>query len=125
NLFRFVKRMIAFRNDYPVLSRERFYTSDEVVWLSPLGGPPDWFDPYAKQCGCLIREDAEPALLFIFNAGIDSIDFHLPTTASGAQWQLIVDTAHETLQGLSAMGAEHVGGVYPLSMRSSAIFVAR
>ncbi|RCV86374.1 glycogen debranching enzyme GlgX [Vreelandella rituensis] len=128
SLFRFVQRMIAFRHAYPVLSRERFYTSDELLWFGPQGGLPDWCDPYAKQCACLIREGAKYALFLMFNAGIDSVDFHLPAIVSGMQWRLVVDTAREALQNLSAMGTEHLledEGVYQLSMRSSAIFVAR
>lgn len=125
NLFRFAQDMIAFRHAFPVLSKERFYTSEELLWFGPLGGPPDWFDNYAKQCACLIREDGQCSLFLMFNAGIDSIDFYLPTIASGMHWYLVVDTAHEPLQNLPASGTEHEDGVYQLSMRSSAIFVAR
>ncbi|SFH43197.1 glycogen debranching protein GlgX [Modicisalibacter xianhensis] len=127
-LFRFVQRLIAFRHAHPVLSRESFYTSEEILWLGPQGGPPEWHHPHAKQCACFIREEAEHALLLMFNAGMDAVDFHLPPVASGMQWRLVVDTGHEAQQVPLIVGADdmlEITSSYQLSMRSSAILIAK
>ncbi|TDX31074.1 glycogen operon protein [Modicisalibacter xianhensis] len=126
-LFRFVQSLIAFRHTHPVLSRESFYTSEEILWLGPQGGPPDWHHPHAKQCACFIQEEAEHALLIMFNAGMDAVDFHLPPVASGMRWRLVVDTGHETQQVPLIVGADDMlidTSIYQLSMRSSAILIA-
>ncbi len=127
-IFHFVRRMIALRHAHPILSKEQFYTGAEIQWFGPQGSSPDWTEPKARQCACLIRENAQCFLLLMFNAGVDTVEFHLPVRPPEGQWRLIVDTAREALQDLSMAGEEYIlknPHSYSLTPRSSAILVAR
>jgi isoamylase len=127
-IFRFTCGMIAFRRTHPILSKEQFYTDDEIQWFSPQGGSPNWADPQEKQFACLIHEDEQHALYLMFNAGTDTVDFRLPPLLSKARWHLAVDTSCEAPQDLFAEGEEPFWGdpkTYHLSPRSSAILLTR
>jgi isoamylase len=127
-IFRFTCGMIAFRRAHPILSKEQFYTDDEIQWFSPQGGSPNWADPQEKQFACLIHEDEQHALYLMFNAGSDAVDFRLPPLLSKAQWHLAVDTAREAPQDLFAEGEEPLWEdpqTYLLSPRSSVILLIR
>jgi isoamylase len=125
---RFTRGMIAFRFAHPILSKEQFYTGAEIHWLGPQGGLPDWTEPKAKQFACLIHEDAQHALLLMFNARGDAVDFDLPPLLPGQRWYLAVDTAGEAPQDMFAAGEEMLledSTTYHLSYRSSTILLAR
>ena len=127
-IHRFVRGMIAFRRAHPVLSEERFYTDAEVRWLAPSGKQPDWFDSKARTLGCLIRESAEGALLFIFNADTKDVNFDMPALPHGSHWDLVIDTSGVTPPDFLAAGRQAFADnakTYPLQGRSSAIFLAR
>ena len=127
-IYRFAHGMIAFRSAHPVLSKEQFYTDAEIAWFNPQLGLPNWADPKEKQFACLIPEDAQSALYFMFNAGADAVDFGLPPVLPGARWHLAVDTCNEAPQDLFAAGEEPLWEdpqTYHLSPRSSAILLAR
>jgi len=127
-IFRFTRGMIAFRSVHPVLSKEQFYTDDEIRWFGPRGGLPDWTDPNQKQFACLINEDEQGALYLVFNAGADPVDFVLPSVSPEARWHLAVDTGRSAPQDLFAAGEEPLCAdqqTCRLSSRSSAILVAR
>ncbi len=93
-LFRFVQGVIAFRARHPVLSREQFYTSQEVDWFNPAGVYPDWNAP-ERTLGCRIHthEEGEHDLCLLFNAGSEAVEFHLPAPPSATGWRIAVDTA--------------------------------
>ncbi len=127
-IFRFTRGMIAFRSVHPVLSKEQFYTDDDIQWFGPRGGLPDWTDPNQKQFACLINEDEQGALYLVFNAGTDPVDFVLPSVSPEARWHLAVDTGRAAPQDLFAAGEEPLCAdqhTCRLSSRSSAILVAR
>jgi len=126
-IFRFTRGMIAFRRAHPILSKEQFYTDDEIQWFGPQGGLPRWDDPKEKQLACLIHEDEQRALCLMFNAGADAVDFGLPPVLSGARWHLAVDTSREAPEDLFVAGVEPLwkdAQTYHLSARSSAILLA-
>jgi isoamylase len=128
DIFRFTRGMIAFRCAHPILSKEQFYTGAEIHWSGPQGGLPDWTEQKAKQFACLIHEDAQHALLLMFNASDDAVDFDLPPLLPGQRWYLAVDTAGKAPQDLFAAGEEMLlenTKTYHLSHRSSAILLAR
>ena len=127
-MYRFTRDVIVFRRAHPILSTEHFYTDAEIQWFGPHGDSPHWADRTAKQVACLIHEDNQRALCLLFNAGVDSADFHLPPTPNGARWHLAVDTSCEAPQGVVGAGDEpHLNHsrAYQLSSRSSAILLAR
>jgi len=125
---RFARGLIAFRSAHPVLSRERFYTNNEIEWLAPAGGLPDWFDPNKKALACLIREDEAQSVLLMFNAAADGVDFALPVLPTGFRWYRAVDTSLASPFDSSVAAEEPVVNSsrnYPLEGRSSAILLAR
>lgn len=127
-IYRFATGMITFRRAHPILSKEQFYTDDEIQWFGPRGGLPDWAAPKEKQFACLIHEDEQSALYMMFNAGDDTIDFGLPPVPPGARWHLAVDTARAAPGDLFAAGEEPLWEYpqsYQLSPRTSAIFLSR
>jgi glycogen operon protein len=127
-MFRFTRGMIAFRRAHPVLSKEQFYTGTEIQWFGPQGGLPEWADAKANQFACLIHEDEQKALCLMFNAGLDAVDFSLPSIMAGARWHLAVDTSGDAPQDLFAAGEEPLWedpNAYRLSPRSSVILLAQ
>ncbi len=126
-IFRFTRGMIALRRTHPILSKEQFYTDAEIHWFGPQGGLPNWTDPQARQLACLIHEDEGGALFLMFNAGVDTVDFSLPTAPRGS-WHLAVDTSREAPGDLYEPGEEPLcedQHNYRLAPRSSAILLLR
>jgi glycogen operon protein len=119
----FVKRMAMLRRDHPVLSRERFYTSEDISWFAPPLGAPNWSDPYAKSLGCLIHDHGRDALYLMFNAEDRPMSFAIPPAPSDCQWRLAIDTSQDLpVPGLRAfVGRDRP---YTLESRSSALLVA-
>ena len=91
-IHRFTQGMIALRKAHPVLSKEAFYRSQDILWFNPKGKPPDWWDPRAKQLGCLIYGEGEGDLCLLFNAGDAEVSFMLPPPPTG-RWHRVADTA--------------------------------
>ena len=102
----FLKRLIAFRKEHPVLRRARFLhgkkTSPDgikdVTWLSPDGdekSEQDWTNGWARSIGLMLAGDAgadrdargmsmvDDTLLIMFNAHHESVAFKLPVVGAG------------------------------------------
>jgi len=127
-IFRFTCGMIAFRRAHPILSKEQFYTDDEIQWFGPQGGLPNWSNSKERLFACLIHEDEQRALYLMFNAGTDAVDFSLPPVLPKVHWHLAVDTSRAAPQDLFAEGEEPLWEdpqTYRLSPRSSAILLMR
>jgi glycogen operon protein len=119
----FVKNLITFRRSHPVLSREQFYTAEELRWLSPALGQPAWGDPRARTAGCLVRDRGGDTLCFIFNAEGTSMSFLVPYAPPRCEWRLAVDTSTDL--PVSGSGPLVQGGrSYKLAPRSSVVLVA-
>ena len=76
----------------------------------------------------MIHENGRDALLLMFNASTDGIDFGLPALPQGIRWHLAVNTSRSAPQDLFTAGEEMAADSskpYNLEARSSAIFVAR
>jgi glycogen operon protein len=76
----------------------------------------------------MIQESGQDALLMMFNASTNGIDFGLPGLPQGFRWHLAVDTSRSAPQDLFAAGEEMAvdrSKPYNLQARSSAILVAR
>ena len=93
-LLRFVRGLIAFRKTHPVLSRETFYTPDDVSWFIPSGAYPDWSAPDST-LGCVIRDldGANECLCLLVNAADQKVTFRIPSAPSGTSWRRVIDTA--------------------------------
>jgi isoamylase len=128
DIYRFTRRMIAFRRAHPVLSKEQFYTDADIDWFDPDLRIPDWADRGAKRLGCLIHEAEGGALYLMFNASAEAAAFRVPSAPNGVQWRLAVDTGRETPRDFYAPGEEPVFDVtdpYAMAARSSVILLWR
>ena len=94
-IFRFTKKMIAFRKRHSVLKQAQFYRPKEITWFNAQGNYPDWFSD-ARHLGCVIHAAPEPdhELCFLFNAETESITFKLPRPKKG-KWAIMVHTASQ------------------------------
>jgi isoamylase len=123
-IHRFVKEVIALRQAHPVLSREQFYTRDDISWFGPGQRAPDWHDPQAKALACLIRDSAAEALFMMFNAGDEVAVFHTPPAPRPGHWRLAVDTSHD--ESVSEKIESLVDSLQPYALEphSSAVLIA-
>ncbi len=105
-IHRFARGMIAFRRAHPVLRREVFYTGEDIRWIAPNGGIPDWAEQRQKAFACLILGQAEPDLFVLFNADTRSVDFAIPSLPPTKIWRLAVNTARSAPDDIFEAGKE-------------------
>jgi glycogen operon protein len=139
----FTRKLIALRQHFPVLRRNRFLTGafdedlgvKDVTWLTPSGqekAREHWEDPHARCIGMVLdgraqatgihRPAGDATMLLILNAHHDVVEFALPEPAAGRDWMLLLDTSHPTLDEPETFG---VGHPYPVPGRSLLLFVLR
>jgi glycogen operon protein len=119
----FCMRMIAFRQDHPVLSQDTFLTGEsgeegriELAWHQPDGRPMDqglWQQADLRVLGMFVDHSARAAFLeeenigplfIVLNAG-DGLNFTLPQHNGVKGWARLLDTARD-----DPFGAEPVEG---------------
>jgi isoamylase len=119
-LFDFVSKLTQIRTKYPLLSRRKFYTNEEVVLRQPDGKPFTanhlddgntrcialWFDgeqvDEQDETGTLLNETEEgrSKLLWILNSYWEDVPFKLPAPhRSRTHYEVVVDTAKGTIEG--------------------------
>lgn len=104
-VFRFARGVLALRRAHPVLSREAFYTEDDIQWFNPHGKCPKWFDARQKCLACWICGQDGPDLYLIFNAECAPTEFVLPPSGSGL-WLCAADTSQVSPGDICAPGEE-------------------
>jgi len=127
-ILRFTRTVLALRRAHPVLSRETFYTDEDIQWFDPRGGSPDWSDSRSRSLACLIRAEDGPALYLMFNADPEPITFVLPGPPRPGPWRVAVDTAQPAPRDCHAVGEEDAlpsQAGYAVGSRSSVMLVAR
>jgi isoamylase len=85
----FCARLIRLRGELPALSRETFFSTDEMAWLRPDGKPmrgEDWSHPTRLALMAYLRGE----LLLLINGEGDDMSFRLPQVADG--FRVLVDT---------------------------------
>ena len=113
-LMEFTRRMIALRNEYPILRRARFLKGKfneelgvkDVTWISTAGTemqPEDWHNGNTRCFGMLMdgraqatgirRAASDATLLWILNAHHDVVNLTLPKVAGGRRWSTVFDTS--------------------------------
>ena len=120
----FARHMIALRRAHPILAREQFYTSEDITWIGPWQGQPNWGDPRAKALACFIHDGTAEALFLMFNAGTMSVTFHTPVAPDKGRWRLAVDTSRHEPVGAAAESFVDSLQPYVLEPHSSAVLVA-
>jgi glycogen operon protein len=142
-LLDFVRKLIALRQNFPVLRRNRFFQGKvdeetgvkDCTWLTPLGeemAPEHWQDPLAKCMGVILdgrartsgirRPATDITLLVIFNGHHDVVNFQLPEVAGGARWELLIDTNMTDQDQLAPFEFDHE---YAVTGRSLLLFALR
>jgi len=115
-LAKFVQKVIATRNRYPVLRRNRFLTGvyneelgvKDVTWLQSTGAEmtdEQWKDSNLHSIGMLIDGRAQPTgvrergsdatVLLLFNGHHEAVGFTLPPTIDGDEWHLLLNTSND------------------------------
>ncbi|MDF1815596.1 MAG: glycogen debranching protein GlgX [Verrucomicrobiales bacterium] len=108
-MYRFVRRLIAFRRENPSLRKSRFFTGNkmnntglaDVSWLNIRGRikeNADWSVEKSGAFGMMIHREAsfrrKPLsgfILFFFNARQEEVKFHFPEKPN-FRWECIIDT---------------------------------
>jgi isoamylase len=140
SLIGFVRKVIALRNEYPILYRSRFATGQlneelgikDVSWLNATGDEmqeEDWHNGTTLCFGMLMDGRAQPtgirrrghdaSLLIILNGYHDVVEFTLPVHAEGTEWSLVFDTNIDELKGRPGF---EMGQTYEVTGRSLLAF---
>nr|WP_293834756.1 glycogen debranching protein GlgX [uncultured Arsenicibacter sp.] len=111
-LFDFTAQLTALRQETPLLSRRRFYTTDQITWLRCDGQPMEGADYENGQTRCLgllidgsavdeqnedgtqigEKEGKKEMLLWLMNAYWEDLTFQIPKGSRGG-WHILADTA--------------------------------
>ena len=137
----FTRKIVALRQAFPVLRRERFLTGatggefgvKDSTWLTPGGGemsPAAWSDGNTRCLGLLLdgraqatgirRPGSDATMLLVMNAHGDAVEFSLPEPPAGQRWLLLVDTNRPELDEPEPFDFGHP---YLVTGRSLLLFV--
>ena len=139
----FVRMLIALRQTFPILRRNRFLTGrangelgvKDVTWLTPAATEmtdANWADPLARCLGVLldgrarisgIRKPAsDVTMLIVLNAYYDVVRFKLPEIIGGVSWEVVIDTNRQDLDDVPTFD---FGNEYEVTGRSALLFALR
>jgi glycogen operon protein len=127
DIHRFTRELIAFRQCCTALGATRFYTDEEFRWFGPDGGTPSWDDSEARCLACMLEATtSSEELIFLFNAGVEAVEFVLPPAAAAGErsWKRKVDTSLEPPNDIHPIGEEEpIGSIqrFEIGSRSSVI----
>jgi isoamylase len=145
-LLDFTKRLIAIRQQQPMLRRRRFLTgqyNDELgvkdaTWITPAGAemtPESWNDPNTRAFAVILDGRAQPTgirkagtdttLLLAINAYHDVVNFTLPPVVGGSDWLCLVDTNRPDLDAEEQQPVFPFGHDYAVTGRSLLLFELR
>jgi glycogen operon protein len=127
NVHRFVKELIAARKAHSPLRHAGFYSDEDLLWLGPHGEPPRWDDPAARAVGCHIPEKEDLAVVLLFNAGLDAVDFALPPLPDNRFWRRKADTSRpspDDIYPLREARPLDQQGHYTVAPQSSVVLIA-
>ncbi|AHJ66690.1 Isoamylase [Granulibacter bethesdensis CGDNIH4] len=140
SLIRFTQKLIALRQQHPILWRARFpgeNQSDEsgitgLRWISASGQDmtqEEWEDGNTRTFSMLLDGRAQPtgvkepgqdaSLLIILNGWQDVVSFTLPDCPGGEEWRLLIDTNIPDDDGGALF---RVGDQYQVTGRSVLVF---
>jgi isoamylase len=143
DLLAFVRYLIAFRKQHPVLRRRRFFQGrhirgsevKDLSWFRPDGKEmtdEDWNAGYAKSLTLRLAGDAiaerdqtghpivDDTLLVLLNAHHTPLAFTLPAHKRGIRWHPVLDTALPGENGKQVTGFKG-GEQYEMEARSIAV----
>ena len=126
----FTRRLIAIRNNQPMLRRGRFLSGayneelgvKDATWVSPVGEEitaERWQDANSRCFGLMLdgraqptglrRKGADRTLLLVFNAHHETVPFRLLAVPGGRGWRCLIDTSRPELANapLRRFGTDH------------------
>ena len=100
----FTASLTLLRSNFPMLAYQRFIHEGDkksdykITWLHRSGNPMQkehWHSYHALTLGYLIecKKESEPAMLCIFHADKEPVEFQLPEIEKVIQWQVMIDTS--------------------------------
>ncbi|WP_299091060.1 glycogen debranching protein GlgX [uncultured Microbacterium sp.] len=133
-LVEFTAALARLRREHPTFRRSRFFDGrpvrreegapvPDIVWLRPDGTqmqPEDWDSGFGRAVGVFLNGDGirerdrrgqeihDRHFLILFNAGDEHVEFTMPQSEFGPQWEVIVDTAGAAADGEPLSGGDHV-----------------
>jgi glycogen operon protein len=140
SLIEFVRRVIALRQAFPVLRRNRFMTGEynvdldvrDVCWLSPEATDIEaeqWQDTQARCFGMLMdgraqasgikRPAMDATVLLVVNSHHDVVRFKLPEVTGGTTWRCLLDT---NVPEADEVATFSTGDVYQVTGRSLVLY---
>lgn len=143
DLLTFVRSMIAFRKEHPVLRRRRFFQGrrlrgsevKDLAWFRPDGKEmtdKDWDAGYAQSLALRLAGDAiaetdekgrpiiDDTLLILLNAHHTPLPFTLPAHKRGVRWRPLLDTSASSFH-LKKVRPIKGGEPYEIEARSLAV----
>ncbi|MDL5352690.1 glycogen debranching protein GlgX [Microbacterium sp. zg-YB36] len=118
-LVEFTSALVRLRREHPAFRRSRFFNGrpvrraegepvPDIVWMRPDGTamqPEDWDSGFGRAIGMFLNgagikerdRRGEPIsdrhFFVLFNAGDETVDFHIPDVEFSPRWDVLVDTA--------------------------------
>jgi glycogen operon protein len=121
DIFRFFKRMIAFRKNHPALSRSRFWRED-VAWYGT-GPIADLSHDSRALAFCLHGASQDDDDIYVMiNAFWEELDFQLQE-GTAQEWKRIVDTSLQSPDDFSDQDVALQKSTYPVAPRSVVILL--
>jgi len=105
-LYRFVRRMIHFRHEHPLLKKETFLGADEVIWHGVHPYQPRWEEEPALLACTIIDKETREDLYVMFNATNRIHQVEIPSPPEGKAWHIIVDTFAQSPMDSFEIGEE-------------------
>ncbi len=113
SLFRFWKRMIAFRKHHKAIHRSRYFTGEvnnrgvaDIAWHGTQINQPGWNDPNGQALALTLAGfEAEDDLHIMLNMHWEGLSFELPNVA-GRTWHQAINTALTSPQDICDYGKE-------------------
>ena len=134
----FAHRLLEFRRTHPALRPVQFYTTDQLRWLRPDGGPADasYFDnPDNHAIAWIIEgtafQDPSSGIYIAYNSWSGDVNFQFPSPGVGKGWFRVMDTSAflEPVGNMAAPGSEERMGfqnaTYKLGARAVLLLVAK
>jgi len=123
DIFRFFKRMIAFRKSHPSLCRSRFWRED-ISWYGT--GPTVDLSPDSRSLAFCLHgaSQADDDIYVMINAYWQELEFHIQEGIP-RDWLRVVDTALPSPEDFSEPGVPLQQPAYQLAPRAVAVLVRR
>ncbi|MDR1444452.1 MAG: glycogen debranching protein GlgX [Treponema sp.] len=143
SLYRFAKRMIAFRLRHPGFMRPEFYTGrdgnynaiPDISWFNEAGETPGWetigpciaFRMDGSKAEVLADQD-DNDFFIMFNGGEKTVRFSVAAPPDGKRWVRVVDTSLPSPRDILEPGSEEPlddAGAYRVKDHSIVIFISQ